>query len=128
MRKLLFLLPLVLFGCAHMGTMVVPTAASLTISNFTVVNRVYGKAVANYVFGVFGPPRQQLAGDAITDMYLKANLKDKTRVITDVVIDWQMNYWIFGYSLLYFASGNVVEFFTADKMNQPRESVPDITK
>jgi hypothetical protein len=86
------------------------TQVQLAKRNYKIVNRVTGEYSASYVFGLFGPPQQDLVTQAWKSMEDRAELTDKARAIINVTVDRKFTLYPFHKRLTIYVSGMVVEF------------------
>ncbi|MBN8215626.1 MAG: hypothetical protein J0L75_03250 [Spirochaetes bacterium] len=102
-----------LVSCSSWRSVVVNstlTQVQLAKRNYKVINRVTGEYSATYVFGLFGPPQQDLVTQAWKAMEDRAELTDKARAIINVTVDRKLTWSPFHYKLTVYVSGMVVEF------------------
>lgn len=86
------------------------TQVQLAKRNYKVINRVTGEYSAVYVFGIFGPPQQDLVTQAWKAMEDRAELTDKARAIINVTVDRKFTIYPFHNRRTIYVSGMVVEF------------------
>lgn len=78
--------------------------------NFKVIGRMTGEASATYVFGVFGPDKQNLYSQAMIDLERKAKLEGNARALMSIVTDQKVTWSWFATTVTVYVSANVIEF------------------
>jgi len=111
--SLLLLLGIGSTGCSyHMGYIGhgIVTQVELSKKNFQVIGSVTGESSAGYVFGVFGPSKQNLMDQARRDMISKAKLTGASRAVANITTDLKKTAYPFYSKITIYVSGDVIEF------------------
>ncbi len=115
MKKLWLLLCVsLLCGCSThmynaMNFNVTQTQVVLDKANFNVIGTVDGVATATYMLGIGGLSEESLKGNAIADMYKRANLKGSQTII-NVNFKRCVEHVLIVQEIEYTASGVIIEF------------------
>ena len=131
MKRLWLLLCVsLLCGCsAHMYNAmnfnVTQTQVVLDKANFNVIGTVDGVATATYILGIGGLSEESLKGNAIADMYKRANLKGSQTII-NVNFKRSVAQVLIVQKIDYTASGVIIEFVDDNSINEERvDSTPE---
>ena len=103
---------------------VTQTQVVLDKANFNVIGTVDGVATATYLLGIGGLSEKSLKGNAIADMYERANLKGSQAII-NVNFKRCVEYVLIVQEIEYTASGVIIEFVDDNNINEERvDSTP----
>ena len=104
---------------------VTQTQVVLDKANFNVIGTVDGVATATYILGIGGLSEESLKGNAIADMYKRANLKGSQTII-NVNFKRSVAHVLIVQKIDYTASGVIIEFVDDNSINEERvDSTPE---
>lgn len=121
MKKLTFILMLCLLcSCsAHLYSTlnynISETQVVLDKANFDVVGNIEGCARATYFLGIGGMSQESLKGNAVADMYKKANLTGSQAIINTTFKQRVSNVLLVYSQIEYTASGIIIEFYDGER-------------
>ena len=98
---------------------VTQTQVVLDKANFNVIGTVDGVATATYILGIGGLSEESLKGNAIADMYKRANLKGSQTII-NVNFKRSVAHVLIVQEIDYTASGVIIEFVDDNNINEER--------
>ena len=104
---------LLVSGCSTTAGFVghsINTEVQLSQKNFKVITSVTGEASASYIFGFFGPSKQNLLDQARRDMIKKAKLVGTSNAVINVTTDIQVTWNPISTKKTAYVSAEVIQF------------------
>lgn len=86
------------------------TSVVLSQKNYRVVGYAKGESEQTYVLGIGGLSKRSLGQSAMSEMFEKADLKDKPRAIINSNIQYKNQFYFFWSKTKAIATGTIIEF------------------